>query len=148
MKSRLLHEADGLRTFAVVMDKGDEVVEQLLRFAEEQQVSGAAVTAVGACREATLAFFDPDELAYHDIPVNEQAEIVSLLGDIAELDDQPALHVHTVLALRNGSTVGGHLRRALVWPTLEVMVTETPVQLRKFVDHSTGLALLGLPESR
>src|SRR5437879_13484688 len=114
MKSRLLHEADGLRTFAVVMDKGDEAVEQLLRFSEEQQISAAALTAVGACREATLAFFDPDELAYHDILVNEQAEIVSLLGDIAELDDQPALHAHTVLALRNGSTVGGHLRRALV----------------------------------
>jgi hypothetical protein len=32
MKSRLLHEADGLRTFAVVMDKGDEAVGQLLRF--------------------------------------------------------------------------------------------------------------------
>jgi predicted DNA-binding protein with PD1-like motif len=144
MKSRLLHDADGLRTFAVVLAKGDEVAEELVRFAREHDVTGAGLTAVGACREATLGYFDPEVMQYQDIPVTEQVELLSLLGDIATRDGEPALHAHAVLGLRDGSTVGGHLQRAVVWPTLEVIVTESPVHLRKRVDQGTGLALIAL----
>lgn len=144
MRSRLLHEVDGLRTFAVVMDKDDDAVEQLTRFARDQDVSAAGLTAVGACREATLAYFDPDTLEYRDIPVTEQVEVLSLLGGIALGDGEPALHAHAVLGRRDGSTLGGHLRRATVWPTLEVIVTESPAHLRKRVDQQTGLALIEL----
>jgi uncharacterized protein len=100
-----------------------------------------------ACREATPAYFDPDVMQYQDIPVTEQAEVLSLLGDIAVSGGTPALHAHAVMGLRDGSTVGGHLRRAVVWPTLEVIVTESPAHLRKRVDEETGLALIALEES-
>jgi predicted DNA-binding protein with PD1-like motif len=150
MGSKLLHEVGGLRTFAVVMDKGDEAAEELVRFARENGVTGAALTAVGACREATLAYFDREEMTYQDIPVAEQTEVLSLLGDIAVQsdagNDEPAVHAHAVLGLRDGSTVGGHLRRAIVWPTLEVVITESPAHLCKRVDAETGLALIRLDE--
>lgn len=142
----LLHEVDGLRTFAVVMDKGDEAAGELLRFAREHDITGAGLTAVGACREATLAYFDPEAMSYQDIPVTEQAEVLSLVGDIAVKDGEPAVHAHTVMGLRDGSTVGGHVRRAIVWPTLEVIVTESPAHLRKRVDEETGLALMALDD--
>lgn len=148
MKSRMLHEADGLRTFAVVMDKGDDAAEELARFAREQGVTGAAFTAVGACRSATLAYFDRDTVSYADIPVTEQVEVLSLVGDIATTDGEPAVHAHAVLGRRDGSTVGGHLKGAAVWPTLEVVVTESPAHLRKRVDAETGLALIDLDETR
>jgi predicted DNA-binding protein with PD1-like motif len=147
MRSTLLHEADGLRTFAVVLDKGDEASAELLAFARQHKVNGAALTAIGACREATLAYFDPEPKQYQDIPVSEQVEVLSLVGDIAENDGEPALHAHAVLGRRDGSTVGGHVKRAVVWPTLEVIVTETPMHLRKRVDEETGLALIALPEN-
>ena len=107
-------------------------------------MTGASLTAVGACREATLAWFDPEELAYRDILVTEQVEVLSLLGDIAIDGSDPAVHAHVVVARHDGSTVGGHLRRAIVWPTLEVIVTESPAHLRKKVDEETGLALIAL----
>lgn len=47
---------------------------------------------------------------------------------------------------RDGSTVGGHVQRLVVSPTLEVVVTESPVHLRKKVDEETGLALVALDE--
>lgn len=146
MRSKMLHETDGLRTFAVVA-KGDEATAELARFAREHDVTGAGLTGVGACREATLGYFDPEVMQYQDIPVTEQAEVLSLLGDIAAKDGQPALHAHAVLGLRDGSTVGGHVQRAIVWPTLEVIVTEAPAHLRKRVDEETGLALIALDES-
>ncbi len=146
MRSKLLHEVDGLRTFAVVMEKGDEAAGELLRFAREHHVTGAGLTAVGACREATLAYFDPETMTYQDVPVTEQAEVLSLLGDIAVQGSDPAVHAHAVMGLRDGSTLGGHLRRAVVWPTLEVIVTESPAHLRKRVNEETGLALIALDD--
>ncbi|MFR9801252.1 PPC domain-containing DNA-binding protein [Pseudonocardia sp. RS010] len=146
MKARLLHGVDGLRTFAVVMDKGDEAAAELVAFARREGIDGASLTAVGACREATLGYFDPEQMDYQDIPVTEQAEVLSLVGDIARHGDEPAVHAHAVLGLRGGSTVGGHLQRAVVWPTLEVVVTESPAHLRKQVDEETGLALIRLED--
>jgi predicted DNA-binding protein with PD1-like motif len=146
VKSRQLHEVDGLRTFVVVMDKGDDAAEELARFAQVNGVTGASLTALGACREATLAWFDPEELIYRDIPITEQVEVLSLVGDIALKGSDPAVHAHVVVGRRDGSTVGGHLRRAVVWPTLEVVVTESPTHLRKKVDEETGLALIALDD--
>lgn len=142
MECRLLHEVDGLRTFVVIMDKGDDAAAELARFARERRVTGAGLTAVGACREATLAYFDRATMTYQDIPVTEQVEVLSLLGDIATKDGEPAVHAHAVLGFRDGSTVGGHVQRAIVWPTLEVIVTESPAHLRKRLDEETGLALI------
>ena len=146
MRSKVLHEVGGLRTFAVVMDKGDEAAEELTRFARENGVTGAGLTAVGACREATLAYFDRQEMTYQDIPVTEQVEVLSFVGDIALQGADQTVHAHAVMGLRDGSTIGGHVRRAVVWPTLEVIVTESPVHLRKRVDEETGLALIDLGE--
>ncbi len=144
MKSKLLHEANGLRTFAIVFEKGDEAMTGLEAFARAEQVTGASFTAIGAFRGATLAYFDPDELAYHDIPVDGQVEVLSLLGDVADDQGQPAVHAHVVVGRRDGSARGGHLRQATVWPTLEVVLEETPTHLRKRTDPETGLALIDL----
>lgn len=144
MKSKLLHEVDGLRTFAVVLDKNDEVAGELVGFASRHGVTAAGLSAIGACREATLGYFDPESMSYLDIPVSEQVEVLSFAGDVAAEDGEPALHAHAVLGRRDGSTVGGHVRRGVVWPTLEVVVTETPAHLAKQVDEETGLALINL----
>ncbi|MGK5533829.1 PPC domain-containing DNA-binding protein [Streptomyces sp. URMC 129] len=144
MKSRLVSEVDGLRTFVLVMDKEDEAVERLTAFSREHRVTGAGLTGVGACRDATLGYFDAERKEYLDIPVGGQSEVLSLIGDIADDDGRPALHAHVVLGHRDGSTAGGHLQRLTVWPTLELVITETPAHLRKRVDPDVGLALIAL----
>lgn len=98
------------------------------------------VTAVGGFQEAEVGWFDRQ--ARGRIPVREQVEVLSLLGDVAVLEGEPVLHVHAVLAREDGSTVGGHLLSARVWPTLEVIITEVAPELSKQVDPETGLALI------
>jgi predicted DNA-binding protein with PD1-like motif len=138
--------SEGRQTLVVVMDRGDEAVAALTQAVREHGITAAQVTAVGGFRNAELGFFDPDRLDYDRIPVNEQAEVVNLVGDVAEKEGQPTLHLHTVLGHRDGSTVGGHLIRGEVWPTLEVIVTEVPTELAKSTDAQTGLALIDLPD--
>lgn len=142
MRSKLLHEDDGLRTFAIVFDKGDEAKDGLTNFAVEQDITGASITAVGAFQQALLAYFDREQTRYLDIPIEEQVEVLSLVGDIALNGDEPEVHAHVVVGHRDGSTSGGHLQKAVVWPTLEVIVEETPENLCKRVDQDTGLALI------
>ena len=107
----------------------------------------AQVTAVGAFERATVGWFDRAARDYRRIPVDEQCEVLSLIGDVAEGQDGPILHVHVVLGLSDGTTRGGHLLEGLVFPTLEVVVTETPAELRKVMRPDLGIALIDLDRS-
>ncbi len=142
MQSRLLHEAGGQRTFAVILQTGDEVMACLTDFATRERITAAQVSAIGALSDAELQYFDWETKDYRKIPVNEQVEVASLLGDVAEADGKPALHLHIVIGRRDGSAMAGHLGAAHVRPTLEVIVTESPAHLRKRRDPESGLALI------
>ena len=147
MRSKLIHDAEGQRTFAIVLDSGDEAMACLKQFAVEQQLTAASFKAIGAFRAAELSFFNWETKAYEPIAVAEQVEVASLTGDIAvEPDGKPAIHVHTVLGKRDGSAVAGHLNKGHVRPTLEIVLTESPTHLRKRHDAETGLMLIDLGE--
>ncbi len=143
MQQRQIHNSRGQRTYAVVLETGEEVMECLERFAATEMVTAAQVTAIGALRDVVLMYFDWDKRDYLRIPVREQVEVASLNGDIAEgPGGKPSVHVHLVIGKRDGAAMAGHLAEAHVRPTLEVIVTENPSHLRKVKDQASGLALI------
>jgi predicted DNA-binding protein with PD1-like motif len=131
-------------THVLVFEKGDEVMEGLTRFASERGLSAAHFTAIGAFSDVTLGFLDPETKEYEPIVVQEQVEALSLVGDVSLEDGKPRIHAHVVVGKRDGSAHGGHLLEAHVWPTLEVVLTESPAHLRRRVDPETGLPLIAL----
>ena len=143
MRSKLLN-ADPPITYAVVLDTGDEVIGELGKFVREQEVEAASLTAIGAFSRAVLGYFEWETKQYKKIPVCEQVEVLSLLGDVAVGDQGPTLHLHAVLGKADGSVVGGHLIEAYVRPTLEVILIQPPSYLRKRKDPETGLALIDI----
>ncbi|WP_107079865.1 PPC domain-containing DNA-binding protein, partial [Micromonospora sp. MH33] len=126
-------------------DKGEEPVSAIGAALHRHDLRAGRVTAVGGFQEAEVGWFDRERRDYRRIPVREQVEVLSLVGDVAARDGEPVLHVHAVLGRADGSTVGGHLLSARVWPTLEVIVTEVAPELAKQVDPETGLALIAGP---
>jgi predicted DNA-binding protein with PD1-like motif len=143
MFSKLLHEDDGQRTFALVVESGEEAMAALKEFAARENISAAQLSAIGALSEAVLNYFDWQSKKYRPIPVREQVEVASLTGDVALAPDgKPALHVHAVLGRYDGTALAGHLTEARVRPTLEVVLTEQPAHLRKRYDPESGLALI------
>ena len=144
MKSKLLHEKDGLRTFALIFEKNEEVKEPLLRFAAENGLAGAQVSAIGAFSEATLGYFSRETKSYRQIPVKGQVEVLSFTGNIVEKNGKPMLHAHVVVGKADGTAEGGHFLQGRVWPTLEMIISEIPVHLRRAYDEETGLALINL----
>ena len=143
MRTKVLNE-HGETTYAVVFETGEEVVSGLTRFAERQNLTASRITAIGAFSDAVLGYFDWDKKDYQRIPVREQVEVVSLIGDVALDGTHPKVHAHVVLGLRDGSARGGHLLEAHVRPTLEVIVTESPSYLKREFDPVSGLALIRL----
>ena len=82
MHTKLLN-VDPPITYAVVLDTGDEVAGELGRFVRENEVEAASITAIGAFRDALLGYFDWPTKQYKKIPVDEQVEVLSLIGDVA-----------------------------------------------------------------
>jgi len=147
MKAKVVEDADVV-AYVVVCDPGDEAVSALTQFARSQRLEAAQVTAVGAFEHATVGWFDRAARDYRRIRVDEQCEVLSLIGDVAEGQDGPILHVHAVLGLSDGTTRGGHLLEGRVFPTLEAVVTETPARLRKVLRPDIGIALIDLDRSQ
>jgi len=146
MKSKLINDGPQ-KTYVLVLDNGDEAVGCIQGFAREKGIVAAQLTGIGAFSDTMLGFFDWETKDYRKIPVKEQVEVVSLLGDIAlGADGHPTLHPHVVLSRADGTAMGGHLLEAHVRPTLEVVLTESPRHLRKRKDSDSGLALIVVGE--
>lgn len=140
MKSKRL--GDGEERHVLVFDKGDEVVEQMLAFAKQEKVTAASFTGIGAFSDVTLGFFERERKDYKRIPLAEQVEVLTLAGDITLKDGTPQVHAHIVVGKADGTAWGGHLVEGHVWPTLELVLVESPAELRRALDEETGLPLI------
>jgi len=143
MQTKLLAEHEGMKTFALILETGDEVLSCIENFARKEDLDGAQFSAIGALSDAVLTYFDWETKDYLENPVDEQVEVASLNGDVAlSPDGRQAIHIHAVLGKRDGTALAGHLAKAHVRPTLEVVLTEAPRHLQKRFDEESGLALI------
>lgn len=134
---------DSPHTFVLVFQTGDELAGGLLQFAKDKKLSAAGFQAVGAFSSVRLAWFNWESKKYEpSVTLDEQVELLSLIGDIALKDGEPAVHAHAVIGTKDGAAHGGHLLQALVRPTCEVILTVSPAHLQKVVDPESGLALI------
>ena len=142
MKFRRLSEKDGVKQYAIVLGKGDEVMSGMTDFARQTKVTSANFTAIGAFSHATVAWFDDSRKEFKLNPINEQVELTSMIGNITLVKGQPAVHTHVSVASSNGTVRGGHVINAFVFPTLELFMTVYPTALHKERDAATGLMLI------
>lgn len=139
---KVLSRGKGPTEYAVIFRDGDDPYAGLTQFAEQYHVKSAHLTAIGGFHDARLAWFDLQRKMFRVIPVDQQVEVASLIGDIALLNGKPAVHMHCVVAKPDGQTLGGHILSAHVSPLLEVFVTANPIELDKRHDSTTGLTLM------
>jgi len=141
MNFKLIND-DEQKTYAIIMDTGDEVTEQLLAFAKKEKVSASQFTAIGAFSESVVGFFDFSIKDYKKIPFKEQMEVLALTGDISTYENEYKIHAHVVLGRSDGTAHGGHLMKAIVHPTLEIILNESPEYLKREMDKDSGIPLI------
>ena len=143
MRHRLLAESDGQRAFAATFQVGEEAVAALTELARQLKLGTCQITGIGGFERVSLGYFDFETSSFRSNEINEQVEVLSMIGNIADAEDgTPKLHVHVVLGCADARTRGGHLVEGIVRPTLEVIIEESPKHLTRKHDSKTGLILL------
>jgi uncharacterized protein len=141
MKSKLLNNGPE-KTYTLILQYGEEVMEAVKKFAATEKLFGCRFTAVGAFSEAEVGFFDFAIKDYRHIKIAEQMEVLSMIGDITQYEDKPQVHAHVVLGRSDGTAHGGHLLKAIVHPTLEIILTESPTWMKRKMDPESGIPLV------
>jgi hypothetical protein len=108
------------------MTKGDEIMSGLTDFAEKYKIKNAHFTALGAINKGLFGWTDVESgLGQKKIELNQEAEIVSLMGGISvDAQGRSNVHGHGTVALSDGSVKGGHWWEAHVSIIAEVFVIE------------------------
>ena len=127
------------------LDPGEEVMATLLDFVRRENIEGAYFLAFGGFSSVHLRYFDVESKQFRPHDVDQQVEVVSLLGNVARGDVGPIVHVHVAVSDAQARTYSGHLAEGVVRPTLEVFLTRLEGRIRRVTDPSTGLELLALP---
>lgn len=141
MKYKLIND-DKKKTYAVILESGEEAKEQLLAFAKEKKLAASQFTAIGAFSKTTVGFFDFSIKDYKKTHFNQQMEVLSLAGDITMFKGEYKVHGHIVLAKEDGTAHGGHLMKGIVHPTLEIILNESPEYLQREMDEKIRIPLI------
>jgi uncharacterized protein len=130
--------------YFLVLERGEELLEGVTRFATETGVRAAVFTGIGTVERLTLGFYDLADQRYERRTWPEELEVVSLTGNLAEVDGGPYPHIHGVFCGRDFAAVGGHIFEAVVSIGLELGVMTAPEAMRRSPVEFCELKLLAL----
>jgi predicted DNA-binding protein with PD1-like motif len=125
----------------LIFKPGDEVITTL----QNSGIDSAQIIAIGGFQQATVAYWNRETKQYEDHDFDEQLEVVSLIGSVSRTKDGHKVHAHVTLGRHDLTTIGGHLKRGIVYPTLEMMIIPVDPPLVRERDEDTGLDLLVRP---
>lgn len=123
-------------TYVIRFEDEEVFPDRFLEFLSRKDVTGGSFTAIGAMKRTCLAFFDVEAKEYRDREIDEQAEVLALVGNVAMHEGEPIVHAHITLGRSDYSVLGGHLRYGVVRPTLEVVLAVTATARRQ---NDTGI---------
>lgn len=110
-------------------------------FCKKQKIKGGFFTAIGACGDLTLSYYNLITKKYKDKRFKKRLEIVGAIGNVAMLGKEVAVHAHGTFSDNKMRVVGGHVKKLVVSGTCEVFLTALLGLNRKYSSQS-GLNLL------
>lgn len=125
----------------VRMDKGEEILEKVREVAEKEKIKLADISALGAVSEFTVGVFDTEAKEYHANEFKGSFEIVSLTGTINTMNDEFYCHLHMTAGNEKGQVFGGHLNRAIISATCEMVITLIDGRVDRRFEKEVGLNL-------
>lgn len=139
MKHKKLGEKYIIRLF-----KGEKIIETLTKFLEEESITAAYFSGIGAVIFAELAHYDLEKKEYSSKKFKSPLEIISLAGNISLFEGKPMIHAHISLGDKSMTMFGGHLKEATVAATCEIILKVFEGSLKRKQDEEIGLNLLDL----
>lgn len=126
-------------TVIVRLDKGEEILEQLEKVALAENIRLAEVSALGATNDITVGVFATAEKKYYANHFTGDMEIVSLTGTISTMDGKYYAHLHMSAGNDKGQVFGGHLNRAVISATCEMVIRVIDGSVDRKFNEEVGL---------
>ena len=128
-------------TIIARIDKGEEILEKVKEIALKENIKLASISALGAVNDFTVGVFKTDEKKYYSNSFQGYFEITSLTGTINTMNDEFYCHIHMSAGNEKGEVFGGHLNRAIVSVTCEMVITIIDGAVDRYFDEEIGLNL-------
>lgn len=128
-------------TIVARIDKGEEILEKIKEIALSEQIKLASVRALGATNDFTVGVYKIAEKKYYSNDFKGDFEIVSLTGTINTMNGEFYTHIHMSAGNDKGEVFGGHLNRAVVSATCEMVINVIDGEVDRVYDEETGLNL-------
>lgn len=132
------------KNFLLRLELGEPVVLTITNFCKNQQIYAGFVNGLGSMKNIELGYYELLEKEYKWQKFEETMEVASMTGNIAIVNNEPFLHIHTVLSGKNYQTVAGHLKEGVTGATLEILLTQFEREVERKMDDEIGLRLLDL----
>lgn len=126
----------------LVFEAGEPVMATLTQWLADHKVSGGSFTAIGGVRQVTLKYFNTSTRAYEERELNEQLEVLHLIGNVGLRNGAPFVHAHITVSDREYRTFGGHFGDGIVSPLLELVLTRVGGTLTRRDNAASGLTEL------
>lgn len=120
---------------------GEEIKKSIRRICQAKRLTNAWFFGIGACDEVELALFDKTKRCYHTKMFKTQLELVQVTGNVSA---DGTVHAHGTSADEKFNTIGGHIERAVISVTGEIILIPLAGKLERVYDQRTGLNLLKL----
>lgn len=138
------YQYDGFN-WMIRLKKGEPLIENLIKFAQKENIRGGWISGIGGALSAQLAFYDLQAKGYEVKEFDKLLEITSLHGNIAWGENGPVVHVHGTFSDANMQSIGGHVKELVVGGTCEIFLHNWfKDKLTRTHDDETGLPLLDL----
>ena len=130
--------------YVVRLNIGEDIVESVKKLAQEQHIRLGTVTGIGAVNKAEIGLFNTETREYHSTTLEEDMEIVSLAGNISEMNGEVYVHLHIALSNSEYNVKAGHLNMAVISATGELFIEVIDGHVDREFNEDIGLNLLKL----
>ncbi|GAA0815289.1 PPC domain-containing DNA-binding protein [Clostridium tertium] len=124
------------------LEKGEEVIESIKKVCEEQKIIAGSISGLGATNHVVVGLFKPNEKKYYSTIHEDDFEITNITGNISEMNDEVYLHIHGTFANLEGRCIGGHLNKAIISATAEIIIYRINGSIGRKFDENIGLNLI------
>lgn len=121
------------------IDKGEEILDKIKEIAIKEDIKLASISALGATNEFVVGVYNVGEKKYYSNEFKGYFEIVSLTGTINTMDGEFYTHIHMSAGNEKGEVFGGHLNKAIVSATCEMVINVMDGNVDRCFDEETGL---------
>ena len=129
------------KTIIARIDKGEEILEQIKVISLQENIKLASISALGATNDFTVGVYKVAEKKYYQNNFQGDFEIVSLTGTINTMNNEFYTHIHMSAGNSEGNVFGGHLNRAVVSATTEMVISLIDGMVDRQMNSEIGLNL-------